>query len=525
MRRCGWRTRPTGPPPGRRARAAARPADRGQGPDGRARFPHDARLGGPRRCATGHSGQRAGRPAPRRRRADRREDQHPEYGLGTLTTNPLFGTTVTPWDLSRHAGGSSGGAAAAVAAGMLPIADGSDSGGSLRYPAAFCNVVGLRPTPGTVPSGRRGDGWSPHAVLGPMARGSGDAALLLSAISGLDPGWPLSWVEDPASLADLEPVDLSRVRLAWSADAGGLEVSGEVRQVHAAARAALERAGATVVDAEPDFTHADRLWETVEMFEFFAGARPEAAADPRGLAADPRGSRLGVDAESGGSQPDADVDPRGSRLGGEAGPRGHRPGLDAESSGYRPGVDAGPRGSRLGGEAGPRGHRPGLDAESSGYRPGVDAGPRGSRLGGEAGASGYRPDYLRNVEQGRRTTAAELADALARRTDLFRDTARLLADHDALVLPAAPVVPPPMDLEWVTKVDGVAYDRYFRWQRLANRITATAHPALVTPAGWTPAGLPVGLQVVGRYRGDRRLLSLGAAIERALGHAARRPPL
>ncbi|WP_432841741.1 amidase family protein [Dactylosporangium sp. CA-092794] len=343
----------------------------------------------------------------------------PEHGLGTLTFNPLFGTTVTPWNPARHAGGSSGGAAAALAAGLLPIADGSDSGGSLRYPAAFCNVVGLRTTPGTVPSGRRGNGWSPHGVLGPMARDSADAALLLSAISGIDPGWPLSWVEDPAALADLEPVDLSAVRLAWSADAGGLEVDAEVRAVHAAARAALEAAGATVVDAEPDFDHADRLWETIEMFEFFAGGGAEVDADP----------------------------------------------------------------------------------------------------------GGYRPDYLRNVEQGRRTTAGDLAEAYARRTELFRSTARLLTGHDALVLPAAPVPPPPAGVEWVAEVDGVAYDRYFRWQRMANRVTATGHPALVTPAGFTPAGLPVGLQVVGRYRGDRRLLALGAAIERRLGHVDRHPPL
>ncbi|MET7399683.1 amidase family protein [Dactylosporangium sp. NPDC005572] len=343
----------------------------------------------------------------------------PEHGLGTLTFNPLFGTTVTPWDLTRHAGGSSGGAAAALAAGMLPVADGSDSGGSLRYPAAFCAVAGLRPTPGTVPSGRPGDAWSPHGVLGPMGRDCADAALLLSAISGLDPGWPLSWVADPAAFAELEPVELPAVRLAWSADAGGLEVSAEVRAVHAAARAALERAGATVVDAEPDFTHADALWETIETFEFFAGGRAAVDADP----------------------------------------------------------------------------------------------------------SGYRPDYLRNVEQGRRVPAAELAEALARRTELFRVTARLLAEHDALVLPATPVPPPPIEQQWVAAVDGVAYDRYFRWQRMANRITATGHPALVTPAGWTPDGLPVGLQVVGRYRGDHRLLSLGAAIERALGHAGRRPPL
>ncbi|MFT4043698.1 MAG: amidase family protein, partial [Gordonia sp. (in: high G+C Gram-positive bacteria)] len=86
----------------------------------------------------------------------------PEVGLGTLTFNPVRGVCRNPWDLSRHAGGSSGGAGAALAAGMLPIADGSDSGGSIRYPASFCNIVGLRPTPGTVPTGRLGNGWDPH---------------------------------------------------------------------------------------------------------------------------------------------------------------------------------------------------------------------------------------------------------------------------------------------------------------------------------------------------------------------------
>jgi amidase len=343
----------------------------------------------------------------------------PEHGLGTLTFNPVFGTTVTPWDLGRHAGGSSGGAAAALAAGMLPVADGSDSGGSLRYPAAFCNVVGLRPTPGTVPTGRKGNGWSPHGVLGPMARDSADAALLLSAISGIDRGWPLSWVEDPAAFGHLDAVDLRGVRLAWSADAGGLEVDPQVRAVHAAARAALVAAGATVLDAEPDFSRADALWETIEMFEFYLGGHAALDADP----------------------------------------------------------------------------------------------------------SGYREDYLRNVEQGRRTTAAALAEALTWRTELFRQTAALLAEHDALVTPATPVPPPPRDMEWVARVDGVSYDRYFRWQRLANRVTATGHPALVTPAGFTEGGLPVGLQVVGRYRGDRALLGLGAAIEAALGHTDRRPAL
>ena len=132
----------------------------------------------------------------------------PEFGAGSHTFNEVFGATRNPYDLGRSAGGSSGGAAAALAAGMVPIADGSDLGGSLRNPASFCNVVGLRPSPGRVPSPESGDGWSPMSQLGPMARTVGDLALLLAAIAGpdaraplaLDEAFPAS-VDTPASLA------------------------------------------------------------------------------------------------------------------------------------------------------------------------------------------------------------------------------------------------------------------------------------------------------------------------------------
>jgi amidase len=114
----------------------------------------------------------------------------PEFGAGSQTFNSVFGATRNPYDMTKTCGGSSGGAAVALACGMLPIADGSDAGGSLRNPAAFCNVVGLRPSPGRVPGN---PGWSPIAVLGPMARSVADVALFLSAIAGsgepaLDPG-------------------------------------------------------------------------------------------------------------------------------------------------------------------------------------------------------------------------------------------------------------------------------------------------------------------------------------------------
>jgi amidase len=192
----------------------------------------------------------------------------PEVGLGTLTFNPVRGVCRNPWDLSRHAGGSSGGAGAALAAGMLPIADGSDSGGSIRYPASLCNIVGLRPTPGTVPTGRLGNGWDPHGVLGPMARDSADVALMLSGITGIDRRAPLSWVEHREVFTSAEAVSSRGLRLGWSPDVGGLPIDPEVRSVLLEARARLEAAGVEVVDIEPDLAGADECWQAIEMFGF-----------------------------------------------------------------------------------------------------------------------------------------------------------------------------------------------------------------------------------------------------------------
>src|SRR5689334_9160589 len=122
----------------------------------------------------------------------------PEWAAGSHTFNPIFGTTRNPYDLSRSAGGSSGGAAAALAGGMVPLADGSDMGGSLRNPASFCNVVGLRPSLGRVPEWPRLNQWETTSVGGPMARNVGDLALLLSVIAGPDPRAPMA-LGDPGS--------------------------------------------------------------------------------------------------------------------------------------------------------------------------------------------------------------------------------------------------------------------------------------------------------------------------------------
>jgi len=147
----------------------------------------------------------------------------------------------------------------------------------------------------------------------------------------------------------------------------------------------------------------------------------------------------------------------------------------------------------------------------------------GGRHAVDAGATGFRPDYVRNVEQGRATTATQLADAYERRTRAYRDTAALLERYDVLVLPATPVAAPPAEVEWVDEVDGHRFDRYFTWQMMANRLTLAAHPVVVTAAGFTAGGLPVGVQVVGRLGREQQLLAATRAIEEATGWIARAP--
>ncbi len=345
----------------------------------------------------------------------------PEHGLGTLTFNDLFGPTRSPWNLEKNAGGSSGGAAAAVAARMLPIADGSDSGGSLRYPAAFCNVVGLRPSPGRVPSGRRGDAWSPHGVLGPIARSAADAGLLLAAISGRDDRAPLSLDQDPGQFADVRPRSLEGVRIAWAPTAGGLPVETEVLRVLDRLRGQLLDAGAIVeeIDDRALFAGADECWQTVEMLGFYEFARDDLA--------------------------------------------------------------------------------------------------RGADQLGE--------DLVRNVREGAALTAAQIVSATGLRTEIFRRTVELLGRFDLLATAATPVISVPAATTWPREIAGVPCDRYFIWQRLACRVVVTAHPAASLPAGFSADGFPVGVQVVGRHRGELELLRIAAAIEDLTGSARLAPEL
>jgi amidase len=203
----------------------------------------------------------------------------PEFGAGSQTFNPIFGATRNPYDIGRTCGGSSGGAAVALATGMIPIADGSDTGGSLRNPAAFCNVVGFRPSPGRVQTDATN--WNPLSVSGPMARNVGDVALLLSVMAGGEPRTPLALVDDATRFAAPLGRDFRGVRVAWCRSLGGIPFEREVLDAVNANRAVFEQLGCVVEEAEPDFDGVDDAFPTLRHLAYhsnysaLARQRPE----------------------------------------------------------------------------------------------------------------------------------------------------------------------------------------------------------------------------------------------------------
>ena len=192
----------------------------------------------------------------------------PEFGAGSQTFNQLFGETLNPYDTTKTCGGSSGGAAVALACGMVPIADGSDMGGSLRNPASFCNVVGLRPSPGRVPSWPNQAAWVDLGVEGPMARTVADVALMLGAIAGPDSRSPFSISEPGSAFSRSLERDFSAVRVAWSRDLGGLPVDRRVTDVLEEQRRVFEELGCVVEESEPDFGAADEVFKVLRAWSF-----------------------------------------------------------------------------------------------------------------------------------------------------------------------------------------------------------------------------------------------------------------
>ncbi len=204
----------------------------------------------------------------------------PEWGAGANTRNPVYGATGNPFDPSLICGGSSGGSAVALALDMVPIASGSDTGGSLRIPAAYCGVVGYRPSPGLVPSDKRAFGWTPISVLGPMGRTVADTCLLLAAQVSSDSCDPFAGPVDPDDFAVPLPVDLGSLRVAWTEDLGFAPVDNDIRAVF---RSRVQASGGffrECVEATPDMGDANGVFEVIRAVNYLGRYKQWYDEDP-----------------------------------------------------------------------------------------------------------------------------------------------------------------------------------------------------------------------------------------------------
>ena len=191
----------------------------------------------------------------------------PEFGAGMNATNKIFGTTLNPWDLTRTSGGSSGGAAAALAAGLGPLAEGSDLGGSLRIPASFCGVIGFRTTPGLIPKYPTAWAWDGFSVTGPMARTVSDTALMLSVMAGPNDLAPMSLPDTGISFVKALEGTCKGWRAAWSPDLGGIcKVDTEVARLCESAARKFEDLGVHIEEASPDLHDAAEIISPLRVF-------------------------------------------------------------------------------------------------------------------------------------------------------------------------------------------------------------------------------------------------------------------
>jgi amidase len=343
----------------------------------------------------------------------------PEFGAGANTVNAVFGATRNPWNLALTCGGSTGGGAVALALGLGPLALGSDLGGSLRIPAAFCGVVGFRTSPGLVPVHPADLGWDTLSVQGPMARTVADTALMLSVIAGGDPRAPLSYPIDVRPLlAAVRRPSLKGVRVAASEDLGVTAVDGEIRRVFREAVAALRHAGARVEETHPDF---DGL---LEMVLATRGASMVARHEPK-------------------------------------------------------------------------------------FAKWRDV---------------MQDNLVKNIEFGLRLSPVEIGRAERLRTALWQRVRAFQERYELIVTPTTAVPPFPVETAYPTEIDGKPMRSYIEWVLLTYAFTMVGVPAISVPCGFTRSGLPVGLQIAGRWRDEAGVLRAAAALERTAPWRHRRPP-
>jgi len=343
----------------------------------------------------------------------------PEFGAGSQTFNTVFGATRNPYDLSKTCGGSSGGAAVALACGMVPVASGSDAGGSLRNPAAFCNIVGFRPSSGRVPNPKAGFAWSTLSTMGCMGRSVADLALSLSTIAGPDPNTPLA-INEPGDVF-ARPLDRSfkGVRVAWFKDLGGVPFDPRVRSVVNTHRATFESLGCVVEQAEPDFSPAEVSFRTLRAW----------------TAATSYGKMLQ-------QHPDA-----------------------------------------------------------------------------------FKDTLKDEIQRGMKLTGEDIARAEVAHSLVWRNFQQFLGKYEYFILPTTQTPPFDVNAPYPTEIAGVHFDNYIDWMKSCWYISATGNPAASVPAGFTPEGLPVGLQIVGRDKQDFSVLQLAHAFEKAMGFGKRYPTI
>jgi len=341
----------------------------------------------------------------------------PEFGAGGNTFNEVFGPTRNPWNTVLTAGGSSGGAAVALAVGQVWLANGSDLGGSLRTPASFCGVVGLRQSPGLVAHGPKADAFDTLAVDGPMARNVGDLALMLDAMVGADPRDPLA-VHPPArSFSDHVAAPTMAKRIAFSADLGSLPIAREVKEICTKAVRRFEGLGASVEEACPDLRDAGAIFQTLRAAKFVTGHAEKLLK-----------------------------------------------------------------------------HR--------------------NRL---------KPEMIWNIEKGLKLSAEDIGRATLARSALLNRMAAFFADYDLLACPASAVPPFPVEQRYVEEIEGHKLDNYMDWLTIAFPGTLAGCPAISIPCGFTADGRPVGLQIIGRPRGEAALLEAAAIFEADAGLAQKLP--
>lgn len=336
----------------------------------------------------------------------------PEFGAGGNTYNDVLGATLNPWDTTLNAGGSSGGAAASLASGEIWLSHGSDHGGSLRTPAAYCGIVGLRPSPGRVGGGSKDSGFMIEGAQGPMARSVRDCALFLDAMSGFEPRVPISYPAPATPFQEAVKQADGKFKIAFTPDLAGLSpVDAEVEAHLRKTLTLLEKNGAIVEETCPDLPDLERAYHSLrgKMWATAARRMPE---------------------------------------------------------------------------------------EISRH---------------------FKPTLAQNTAFGQALTMDDIADAELNRSAIFNNMVVLFQTFDVLAMPTVGCMPHPQSEEWVHEVGGQTLTGYMDWLRFAFLATTTGLPAISVPVGLGPRGLPVGMQLIGKPRGEAALLAAARAVEMAVG--------